>query len=421
MKQYTKITLVVLVLALVQMACNLPNTVIRGDDFPTTETPGANATPTATLPPVITATQNSIPTNTQVPPTQSAPTATASIAATATSTPGSGPGSTGSESNACTYRATFVGDVSIPDDSLIQPGSAFVKTWRVRNDGTCTWGPDYSLHAIAFTGGSQLGAKSQVELPLAVKPGQWVDVSVRMTAPNDPGTYTSNWMFLLNNGAYVGLGAQTSQPLYTRIKVNSALTRVNFAAGATAKNLDGSLAANETKGYVFSAQKDQAIIAQVSSATSGVKLKITASNGATLQGSTGQDGKYAMAALPSTQDYIVWVSTGSQSSSFSLSVTIPSRIQFAPGAISGAVNGTVSSHLQVSYILWARGGQTMTVDLTGSNVGLTIYGLSDGQPLVRAESGATSWTGKLPAAQDYLVAVVPAVDLATFTLKVTIK
>lgn len=415
MKRYTKIILIVLVLALVQMACNFPSTLDRRDNIPTTQTPDVFATPTATLPPVITATSYPTPTQTQVPPTQTAP------APTATQTPTSGSGgTTGDGGGTCTYRATFMEDVSVPDDSLIQPGSAFTKTWRVRNDGTCTWGPDYSLYAIAYTSGSQLGARSLVELPLTVKPGQWVDVSVRMTAPNDPGTYTSNWMFLLRNGSYVGLGAQASQPLYARIKVSSALTRVNFAAGATAKNLDGSLAANDTRGYVLSAQRDQVIMAQVSSATPGVKVKITASNGALLKGSTAQDGKYAMAALPSTQDYIVWVSTGSQAANYSLSVTIPVRIQFAPGAISDTVKGTVSGHLQVSYVLWAKGGQTMTVTLTGSDVGLTIYGLADGEVLVHNLDDET-WSGTLPSTQDYIVAVVPSVDSTTFTLKVKIQ
>src|SRR5512141_335890 len=40
----------------------------------------------------------------------------------------------------CTYRAAFAGDMTIPDNSVIAPGAAFVKTWRLRNDGTCVWG-----------------------------------------------------------------------------------------------------------------------------------------------------------------------------------------------------------------------------------------------------------------------------------------
>ena len=421
MKRYAKFIMIVLALALVQMACNFPSAFSRVGDLQATETPDVFATPTATLPPVITATSNPVPTHTLVPPTQAAPAATKTTAPTATRAPSSGSDNNTSGGGACTYRATFMEDISIPDDSLIQAGSAFTKTWRVRNDGSCTWGPNTNLHVIAFTGGNQLGARSQVELPLAVKPGQWVDVSVRMTAPNEAGSYTSNWMFLTNSGSYVGIGAQASEPLYTRIKVGSALTRVNFASGATAKNISGSLAANETKGYVLGAQKDQVIIGSVSSATPGVKLKVTAGNGAALQNNTGQDGTSVTVALPSTQDYILWVSAGNQAANFSLAVTIPSRIRFAPGGISAAVDGTVSGHMQVSYILRAAAGQTMTVDLIGSNVGLTIYGMTDGTPLVRAEGGATSWTGKLPATQDYILIAVPAVDSTTFTLKVKIE
>lgn len=63
----------------------------------------------------------------------------------------------------------------------------------------------------------------------------------------------------------------------------------------------------------------------------------------------------------------------------------------------------------------------MTVNLTGSNVGLTIYGLQDGQPLVRATGGATSFNGKLPTTQDYILNVVPAVDSTTFTMTVTVN
>ena len=50
--------------------------------------------------------------------------------------------------------AQFVSDLSIPDGSSVAPGAAFTKTWRLLNNGTCTWGPSYNLvwagtHGIA--------------------------------------------------------------------------------------------------------------------------------------------------------------------------------------------------------------------------------------------------------------------------------
>jgi hypothetical protein len=37
--------------------------------------------------------------------------------------------------------ARFVKDVTFPDGTTVQPGSVFLKTWRIRNDGTQRW-PD---------------------------------------------------------------------------------------------------------------------------------------------------------------------------------------------------------------------------------------------------------------------------------------
>ena len=101
----------------------------------------------------------------------------------------------------------------------------------------------------------------------------------------------------------------------------------------------------------------------------------------------------------------------------------PSRISFARGATSGSVDGSIASRRTNTYILWAAKDQTMTVTATSKDsVALTVYGLTDGQPLVRANgAGVSSWSGKLPANQDYVINVVPGVDTTTFTLTVTIK
>jgi len=42
-------------------------------------------------------------------------------------------------SQACTDSAKFVLDVTIPDNSVISSNTAFTKTWRLKNTGTCTW------------------------------------------------------------------------------------------------------------------------------------------------------------------------------------------------------------------------------------------------------------------------------------------
>jgi hypothetical protein len=100
----------------------------------------------------------------------------------------------------CEPSARFVEDVTVPDDSLYNSGVKFTKTWRMRNDGQCTWEPGTKW---VFISGDLLGAQSPVEVTLA-EPGRIVDVSVEMIAPAAPGTYRSNWRLQRPNGDFFG-------------------------------------------------------------------------------------------------------------------------------------------------------------------------------------------------------------------------
>ena len=87
-------------------------------------------------------------------------------------------------------RAEYNWDVTVPDGTDFKPGEAFIKTWRLRNAGTSTWTTDYSL---AFIGGAQMSGPAAVPLPNSVSPGQTVDISVNMVAPQEKGTYRGFW------------------------------------------------------------------------------------------------------------------------------------------------------------------------------------------------------------------------------------
>ena len=110
--------------------------------------------------------------------------------------------------------AAYVDDISIPDGTLLLPGQDFTKTWRLKNIGTCTWSPEYS---IVFMEGSSLGAPASVKLNNTVVPGSTIDVSVTMKAPNIAGSYTSNWLLKNTSGNTFGLG--TSVRAYFWVKI----------------------------------------------------------------------------------------------------------------------------------------------------------------------------------------------------------
>jgi len=84
---------------------------------------------------------------------------------------------------------SWVADVTIPDGTAVKPGQRFMKTWRVRNTGTSTWGAGYTL---AFFDGEQMNGPASIALPPA-KPGKLVDVSFELTAPATPGLHKGIW------------------------------------------------------------------------------------------------------------------------------------------------------------------------------------------------------------------------------------
>ena len=127
----------------------------------------------------------------------------------------------------CTNLIDFIDDITVLDDTVFLPGQTFTKTWRLKNVGTCTWTTAYSL---VFVDGNNLNATSPVLLPTSVAPNTEVDLSVTMTAPGVPGTYTSNWMLRSPSGTNFGLGADSTRPFWTRIVVEEGTTELNLGS-----------------------------------------------------------------------------------------------------------------------------------------------------------------------------------------------
>jgi hypothetical protein len=109
-----------------------------------------------------------------------------------------------------------VRDITVPDNTNIPAGDQFKKTWRLRNDGTCTWTPQYDL---VFRDGVSMNGPAAVPLVGEVPPGADVDLSVDLTAPNANGTYRGNWMLRDANDVLFGLGASANGPFWVQIVV----------------------------------------------------------------------------------------------------------------------------------------------------------------------------------------------------------
>lgn len=100
----------------------------------------------------------------------------------------------------------------------------------------------------------------------------------------------------------------------------------------------------------------------------------------------------------------------------------PTRIQFAQGAISATVSGTVAFPNHPQYVLYAFKGQRMVVEITspGDAANFSILGVSDGYPLKRFENEDRIWKGDLLTTQDYIIQVAVAGGSVNYSLTVTI-
>jgi hypothetical protein len=113
----------------------------------------------------------------------------------------------------------FLGDVTYPDGSLVTRNNNFVKTWRLKNIGTCSWTPSY---ALVFTSGDLMDGPSAVALPRNVNPGETIELSATLTAPNKKGDYRGYWKLRNTSGVFFGFGAQADTAFWVDIKVSGA-------------------------------------------------------------------------------------------------------------------------------------------------------------------------------------------------------
>ncbi len=118
---------------------------------------------------------------------------------------------------ACDRAApVFPLDVTIPDDTVLEPGAPFTKVWRLRNVGTCPWTRAY---ALVWVSGPPLAAVTRVPLAYEVPPQATVEIEVPMRAPEEGGIYQSNWMLSNAQGNSFGVGPAGDRPLWVRIRV----------------------------------------------------------------------------------------------------------------------------------------------------------------------------------------------------------
>jgi uncharacterized protein YkwD len=138
-------------------------------------------------------------------------------------------------------------DVTVPDNTLMQAGESFTKTWKLQNTGTCPW----TGYTLVFVDGERIEAPDSTIVPQALS-GDEVEISVELVAPEADGAYTGNFSLHNVEDEVVLIGLE--ETMWVKILVGEGSVPPASTPGGTASSSSSSSAGpcsfSRNTGYV---------------------------------------------------------------------------------------------------------------------------------------------------------------------------
>lgn len=202
----------IMILAVIQGSCSLPD-----ESSGLEGKPGALYTEAAmTVSVQLTAAGINLSQNTQPAETPEPEGAAAAAPSSTFEIPTYTPEGAGAPTPEVCDQVKFVKDVTIPDEMDLAPGESFTKTWRLQNAGSCPWGIGYLLY---FESGDIMDGPSSRDLTSeTILPGETLDISIDLVAPQETGTYQGFWKLRNVKGESFGVG-EFSKAFWVKINV----------------------------------------------------------------------------------------------------------------------------------------------------------------------------------------------------------
>ncbi|MGB8214684.1 MAG: hypothetical protein WCE68_14090 [Anaerolineales bacterium] len=216
----------------------------------------------------------------------------------------------------------------------------------------------------------------------------------------------------------------TIQPTSTTPTVTATASPANivFATGATAGVAQGTIQPNQVITYTLSAAQNQPMILILDSPNHDVYLGVHEPDGTKLLDPAKKWTNWQW-LLPKTEVYTIQVYGGAIAEKYTLTAKVAQIISFTSGETSITLAGSTPDGNVFSYALVCQTGQVMTVTLNvpASTAYLDVFGLATGT-LLSSSKKLNTWTGTLPANEDYIIEVIPVGgQVVNYTITVSVN
>jgi uncharacterized protein affecting Mg2+/Co2+ transport len=135
-------------------------------------------------------------------------------------------------------KVFFLSDDTIPDGTIIKPKESFVKTWSIRNDGSCTWSSAYMASMFSNDPADPaINGDGTVKVTYPIAPGATWKYSANLIAPKTTGTYTQYWKMIDDAGNFFGIGGPAGSAWSVQIKVSNSGTSSSSSGMTLSSNV----------------------------------------------------------------------------------------------------------------------------------------------------------------------------------------
>lgn len=223
------------------------------------------------------------------------------------------------------------------------------------------------------------------------------------------------------------LPSATATPPPTPEPPQGTVQRLQFAAGATEAMVENAVVRGTEDRYLVFAQAGQTMRVALTSLEDNAVFTLRAPNGTVLVNQTVAARQWE-GRLPQTGDYVIIVAPTRGNATYQMVVTIPpqiapapTRINFAAGETTTAIDGELAAGATDWYVLRAVAEQTLSASLASpaEDVVLSVAD-AQGRLYLSREARQNGWyVAALPATQDYVLGVTATGGASDYTLYVS--